>query len=75
MARCSSKTNELRYIDSVGCRAKNITIYKGKLTISNQSCHVYHRIFVETISLEIDKCKSKNVASISEVLALLSCYL
>ena len=30
MARCSSKTNELRYIDSIGCRAKS----KLDLTIS-----------------------------------------
>ena len=29
-------------------------------------------ILVETIKLEIDKCKSKNVASVSEVLVLLS---
>ena len=29
-------------------------------------------ILVETKSLEIDKCKSKNEASVSEVLALLS---
>ena len=26
IARCSSKTNELRDIDSIGCRARNITI-------------------------------------------------
>ena len=26
MARYSSKTNELRDIDSIGCRAKNITV-------------------------------------------------
>ena len=26
MARCSSETNELRDIDSIGCRARNITI-------------------------------------------------
>ena len=26
MARCSGKANELRDIDSIGCRAKNITI-------------------------------------------------
>ena len=25
IARCSSKTNELRDIDSIGCRARNIT--------------------------------------------------
>ena len=26
IARCSSKTNELRDIDPIGCRARNITI-------------------------------------------------
>ena len=26
MVRCSSKTNELKDIDSIGCRAKDITI-------------------------------------------------
>ena len=26
IARCSSKTNQLRDIDSIGCRARNITI-------------------------------------------------
>ena len=26
IARCSNKTNELRDIDSIGCRARNITI-------------------------------------------------
>ena len=26
IARCSSKTNELRDIDSIGCRTRNITI-------------------------------------------------
>ena len=26
IARCTSKTNELRDIDSIGCRARNITI-------------------------------------------------
>ena len=27
-ARCSSKTNELRDIESIGCRARNIAIWK-----------------------------------------------
>ena len=31
MARCSSKTNELRDIDSIGCRARNITIKKWEI--------------------------------------------
>ena len=31
IARCSSKTNELRDIDSIGCRARNITIEKWEI--------------------------------------------
>ena len=34
--------------------------------------HTHLLFLVETISLELDKCKSKNAASVSEVLALLS---
>ena len=72
MARCSSITNELKDIDSIGCRARNITIKNGKLTISKPKSYRLSYILVETISLEIDKCKSKNAASLSEVLVLLS---
>ena len=72
MARCSSKTNELRDIEYIGCRARNITILNGKLTISKSKTSRLSYILVEAISLEIDKCKSKNAASVSEVLALLS---
>ena len=31
IARCSSKTNELRDIDSIGCRARKTTIKKWKI--------------------------------------------
>ena len=72
MARCSSKTNELRDKDSIGCRARHITIKNRKLTILKSKSSCLSLILVETISLEIDKCKSKNVALVSEVLALLS---
>ena len=35
MARCSSKTNELRDIDSIGCRERGTSPFKnGKMTIS-----------------------------------------
>ena len=34
ITRRYSKTNELRGIDSIGCRARNITILNGKLIIS-----------------------------------------
>ena len=33
ISRCSSKPNKLRDIDSIGCRARNVTIKNGKLTI------------------------------------------
>ena len=31
MAKCSSQTNELRDIDSIGCRAKDTTILKWEI--------------------------------------------
>ena len=31
MARCSSETNELKDIDSIGCRARIITILKWEI--------------------------------------------
>ena len=31
MARCSSRYDELRDINSIGCRARNITIYKWEI--------------------------------------------
>ena len=61
MARCSSKMNELRDIDSIGCRRGTSPSKNGKMTF-----------LVETILLEIDKCKSKNANLVSQVLALLS---
>ena len=73
IARCSSKTNELRDIDSIGCRAWKITIYNWD--IDNFKIKVVTFIIYfgrNNILREIDKCKSKNAASVSEVLALLS---
>ena len=40
------------------------------MNCTEKSRHVYHK--VETISLEIDKCKAKDAAWVSEVLVLLS---
>ena len=72
IARCSSKKNELRDIDSIGCRTRNIL----KWVIDNFKFKVVTFIIiiilVEAISLDIDKCKSKNAASVSEALALFS---
>ena len=57
VARCSSKSDELRNINSIGFRARNIAIEKLRI-----------EILVKTMSLEIDKCKSKNEVSVTEVL-------
>ena len=65
-----AKTNELRYIDSIGCRARNITIYKREIDDFKIKVATFFINFGRTISLEIDKCKSKNAASVSEVLVL-----
>ena len=69
MARCSSKSDELRNINSIGYRARNIIILKKRKidNFKNQKRHVYHEI-----SLEMNKCKPKIETSASEVFALLS---
>ena len=48
----------------------HLLFFKPNLEFRNSATML--QILVETISLEIDKCKSKNVASVSEVLALFS---
>ena len=40
MARCSSETNALSDIDSMECRARNITIKIGTISKSQSSRHV-----------------------------------
>ena len=56
IARCSSKTNELRDIDSIGCRERGTSPFKNrKMNISKSKSSRLSYILVETISLEIDK--------------------
>ena len=54
IARCFSKINELRDIDSIGCRARNITIQKWEIdwencTISDSHMFSENRTFQEDI--------------------------
>ena len=75
MGRYSRKSEELRSINSMGCGARKHHHLKiGNLLFQNQNRHFYRKKMVETIS-EIDKCKSQNKASVSEVSSLLSVYL
>ena len=62
MARCSSKSDELRNINSIGCRAGNITIYKRETDNSKIKIVTFIINFGKTISLEMNKWKSKNEA-------------
>ena len=72
IARYSSKTNELREIDSIGCRARNITISKWEIDNFKMKVITFIINFGRNYIIELDKCKSKNAAPVSEVLALLS---
>ena len=46
MARCSSKTNELRDTDSIRCRRRGTSPSKiGKFTISRSNRHHYHKFW------------------------------
>ena len=57
MARCSSKTNELRDIDSIGCRARNITILKREIDNFKIKVVTFMINFGRNNMIVIDKCK------------------
>ena len=64
MARYSSKMNELRDIDSIGCRARNINIKKWE----NQSPHVYHKFWLKQYHKKLTNA-SQQAALVSDVLS------
>ena len=70
MARCSSKTKELRDIDSIGCRTRNIPIKKWEIDNFKIKVVTFIINFGRNNIIKIDKCKFKNAASVSEVLAI-----
>ena len=70
MARCPSKTNELREIDSVGCKARN---HHQKWEIDNFKIVTFIIIFGRNNIIEMDKCKSKNAALIRVFSMMIHC--
>ena len=54
MARCSGKSDEMRDIISIGCRARNITIYKWEIDNFQIKIVTFIVILIETISFEIE---------------------
>ena len=66
IARCSSLTNKLRDTDSIGWKARNITILTWEIDNFKNKIVTFIINFGRKISLEIDKCKFKNAASVSE---------
>ena len=73
MTRHSSKPNKLRNINPVRGRTGNVTIQKWKIYDIKIKVIALIINLDETNPFEIDKCKSKNGASVSEVLALFNC--
>ena len=72
MTRHSGKKSKLRNINTIGCRMMDITIEKWKIN----NIKIKFIPFLKKSSLvltkppDIDKCKLKNEASVSETLAL-----
>ena len=55
MARCSSKSDELRYINPIRSRTSNLTIYKWEIDLKKIKIVTFIETLLETISLEMDK--------------------
>ena len=73
MTRHSSKPNRLRDVNPVRGRTGNVIIQKWKMYDIKIKVNALIINLDETNPFEIDKCKSKNEASVSEVLALFIC--
>ena len=73
MTRQSSKSNKLRNVDTVRRRTGYVHIQKRKKYYVKIKVIALIIILDETNPFEIDKCISRNKASISEALALFNC--
>ena len=75
MTRHSSKPNKLRNVNPVRDSAVNVTIQKWKIYYIKIKIIALIINLDETDPFEIDtcKCKSKDGASVSELLALFNC--
>ena len=71
MARCSSKSDELRDINSMECRARNIAIEKWEIDIFKIEIVTFIVNFGRQFHLKWTNASLKNAASVSEVLAFL----
>ena len=71
MRRCSGKANKLRYINTIRETQRDIAIKEWKINNIKKKSSRLSYIFVETVSLRIDKFQSEKAASVSEALALL----
>ena len=63
----SSETNKLGNINTIGCTSQS---RNGKFTISKSKSSRLSKNLVLTNPSDIDQCKSKDEASVSETLAL-----
>ena len=75
LTRHSSKPNKLRNINPIRGRTGNVTIQKWKIYKKKKKKKSSRLSYIldETNPFEIDKCKSKNGASESGLLALFNC--
>ena len=68
--RCSSETNKLKYVNTIWCTSREVSINKREINKIKIKISRLSWILVETVPLEMDRFKSKNGASVSEELAL-----
>ena len=62
--RCSSETNKLRYVHTIGGTSRHIAVEKRDINYIKIKIVPFIKILVQTIPLYIDKFKSKNGVSI-----------
>ena len=70
MTRHSGEPNKLRDINTVGCSTRNISIQVREIYNLKIKIIALIIIFFEISPSKIDKCKSKNGASVSDEFAL-----
>ena len=67
MRRCSGKANKLSFTNTIRGTSKDIAIKEREIDyIKIKIIPFIIYFFVKTLPLLIDKCKSKNAASVSE---------
>ena len=72
MRRCSGRANELRYRNTIRGTPRGIAVNEREIDSTRRIKIKIIYIFVETVSLLMEKFLSKNAASVSEAFALFS---